>query len=62
MNSHVDEAKEASECRDLALRSRRMASGLTLATDRALVNEYADELERRASELEAQQQQQAAPA
>jgi hypothetical protein len=51
--------KEAHERRELSRRVRRMAGGLSLPADRARLNQYADELEERAGELEHQANQEA---
>jgi hypothetical protein len=57
MKSSVDPLKEARNSRDLARRARRTAEGLTLPADRAGRNRYADEVEKRAVELEQQADQ-----
>ena len=54
MDLGFDPKKKSGDLRDLARRARRMAAGLSQAADRARVNCYADELEKKqAAELEA---------
>jgi SH3-like domain-containing protein len=55
-----EEEEEVREKRDLARRARRMAEGLTLPGDRARLTQYAEELEKQASELEQAADKQAA--
>jgi hypothetical protein len=52
MNQGADPQGEVRRYRDLARRARLMALGLSQDADRARLNSYADELEKRAAELE----------
>jgi hypothetical protein len=52
MAAPTDPLKEARDCRDLARRARRLAGTLSQPEDQDRLTGYADELERRAAELE----------
>jgi hypothetical protein len=52
MDLGINLKKKSGDLLDLARRARRMAAGLSQATDRARVNRHADELEKQAAELE----------
>jgi hypothetical protein len=48
----LDPQKESADLRERARRLRYIAEGLSQAADKARVNQYADELEKRAAEVE----------
>ena len=52
--SRVDLEREACKARDLAERARRMAQGLSLASDRDRLHRFADETDERAAGMEAE--------
>lgn len=52
--SRADLEREARNARDLAVRARRLAQGLSLASDRERLNHFADGLDERAAEMEAE--------
>ena len=51
--SRVDLERRARDARDMAMRARRLAQGLSQAADRERFNRFADEEEERAAGLEA---------
>jgi hypothetical protein len=52
MKSPTELREEAADTLDLARRARRLAIGLSQTPDQVRLNRYADELEKRAAELE----------
>ena len=52
--SPVDLQRRARDARDMAMRARRLAQGLTQAADRERFNRFADEEDERAAGLEAE--------
>ena len=52
MHFGLDPQKESGDLRERARRLRYIAEGLSQAADKARVRQYADELEKRAAELE----------
>jgi hypothetical protein len=52
--SPVDLQRRARDARDMAMRARRLAQGLTQAADRERFNRFADEEDERATSLEAE--------
>ena len=52
--SRADLEREARNARDLAVRARRLARGLAMASDRERLNRFADETDERAAAMEAE--------
>jgi hypothetical protein len=52
--SRADLEREARNARDLAVRARRWARGLAMASDRERLNRFADGLDERAAAMEAE--------
>jgi plasmid stabilization system protein ParE len=54
MANHVSPLEQAAATRDLARRARRLAQTQSMGSGRARLHQYAEELEERATRLEAE--------